>query len=492
MLNEKYSRKKTYIIVWSLFCLVVGFGAATLPNPAAASEGRASSALPAAPGSFSQLAKEVSPSVVNISAVKVIKGRVGGPFPFGSPFGPGHPFRDFFERFYGDQLPKDFRQKSLGSGFIIGKEGYIFTNNHVVEKTDEINVTLSDGRQFDAKIIGRDPKTDLALIKIEPDRPPKPLTLGDSEKLQVGDWVVAIGNPFGLGHTVTAGIVSAKYRQIGAGAYDDFIQTDASINPGNSGGPLLNTAGEVIGINTAIFSQSGGSVGIGFAIPVNMAKDLLPQLKKGKVVRGWLGVMIQNITPELKDKLDLKEEKGALVADVTAGGPADKAGIERGDVIVSFDGKEIKEMKDLPYIVASTPVAKKVMVEVIRKGGKKAVEVKVGELEEEAQSPLVSEAKPDLGMAVKEITPEIARYFGLSETSGLVVVEVEDNTPAAEAGMSPGDIILEVDQTTVEDLAQFNQKIRTYRAGDTVLFLVKREGNTLYLTVKVRDRQKDQ
>jgi serine protease Do len=297
--------------------------------------------------------------------------------------------------------------------------------------------------------------------------------------------VVAIGNPFGLETTVTAGIVSAKYRQIGAGSYDNFIQTDASINPGNSGGPLLNTAGEVIGINSAILSRTGGSVGIGFAIPINMAKDLLPQLKKGKVIRGWLGVMIQKITADLKDKLDLRDEKGALVADVTAGGPADEAGIERGDVIVSFDGNEIREMHDLPYIVASTPVGKKVMVEVIRKGREKRFQVKTGELEEEKEALLVSKATPDIGMVVEEMTPEIARNFGLSETIGLIVVQVEKNSPAGEAGMRPGDIVLEVDQIPMKKLVQFNRKIEEYKAGDTILFLLNRRGTTLYVTLKL-------
>ena len=259
-------------------------------------------AAAAAPGSFSDLAKKASPSVVNISTVKVVKS--GGRQQMPMPFGPNDPFKDFFERFFRDMVPKDFKQQALGSGFIIDKEGYIVTNNHVVEKSDEIKVKFSDGKEFTAKIVGKDPKTDLALIKIDADRTLVPLSMGDSDKLDVGDWVVAIGNPFGLGNTVTAGIVSAKYRHIGAGAYDNFIQTDASINPGNSGGPLLNTAGEVVGVNTAIYSQSGGSVGIGFAIPINMAKDLIPQLKQGKVVRGWLGVMIQKVTPELRAKLE--------------------------------------------------------------------------------------------------------------------------------------------------------------------------------------------
>jgi serine protease Do len=472
MHDQKTAMKKT---------IIIGFALATVLDPASAPDAQTSSVLPAAPGSFSQLAKKASPSVVNISTVKVIKGGRQVPLPFG----PNDPFREFFERFFGDQAPRDFRQRSLGTGFIIDTQGFILTNNHVVEQTDEIKVTLNDKTEFNAKIIGRDPKTDLALIRIEPHHALTALPLGDSDKLEVGDWVIAIGNPFGLGHTVTAGIVSAKYRQIGAGAYDNFIQTDASINPGNSGGPLLNTAGEVIGVNTAIFSQSGGSVGIGFAIPINMAKDLLPQLKKGKVVRGWLGVMIQEITPELKDKLELKEEKGALVGDVVAEGPADKAGIKRGDVIVSFDGKEISQANDLPFIVGSTPVGKTVTVGVIRKGKKEHFQVQIEELKEEREAQAVSEARPNLGLTVREITPELARNFGLAETGGVVVVQVQNNTPAQEAGLAPGDIILEMDRVPVKDMEQFNQMIGGYKIGDTILFLISRRGSTLYLTLKV-------
>ncbi|MCG7853062.1 MAG: PDZ domain-containing protein, partial [Methanosarcinaceae archaeon] len=350
----------------------------------------------------------------------------------------------------------------------------------------KILVTLKDQRKFEATLVGTDPETDIALLRI-PSESLSVAPLGDSDKLEVGDWVVAIGNPFGLGNTVTAGIVSAKYRQIGAGAYDNFIQTDASINPGNSGGPLLNTAGEAVGINSAIFSQSGGSIGIGFAIPINMAKDLLPQLKTGKVIRGWLGVMIQKITPELKDKLKLKEEKGALVGDVTTGGPAEKAGMQRGDVIVSFDGKEINDSSELPYRVAATPVGKVVSVEVIRNGQKESLQVKIGELQEAAKpSRRVGEAKrgPNLGMHLEALTPEIARSFRLSETSGVVVVEVAEGGPAAEAGVQPGDIILEVDREPAKDLEQLDRKIQDYKPGDTILFLIKRQGATLFLTLK--------
>jgi serine protease Do len=480
----KLNKRKWMLMLWTLACLMAGFGASTWLRPASPQTAQATVQPSGAPGSFAELAKNASPSVVNISTMKVMKGRGVTPLPFGQ----GDPFKDFFERFFRDQIPKDFKQQSLGTGFIIDKDGYIMTNNHVVEMADEIRVKLSDGKEYEAKVIGRDPKTDLALIKIKADETLRPLPLGDSDRIEVGDWVVAIGNPFGLGNTVTAGIVSAKYRQIGAGSYDNFIQTDASINPGNSGGPLLDTAGEVVAINTAIFSQGGGNIGIGFAIPVNMAKDLLPQLKKGKVVRGWLGVMIQKITLELKDKLNLKDEHGALVADVTKGGPAEKAGIERGDVIVSFDGKEIKEMRDLPFIVASTPVGKTVKVEVIRKGERKTLEVKVGEMKEEKETGAVSPAEtPRLGMKVEELTPEVAKNLGLTEMSGIVVVQVEDDSPAALAGLKPGDVILEIDQSPVKNLEEFNHKIEKYKKGDTILLLAKRRGATIFMTLKVTE-----
>ena len=419
--------------------------------------------------------------MVNVSTVRVIKSEGQAPLPFGS----DDPLRDFFERFFGDQMPKDYKQRGLGTGFIIDKEGFILTANHVVEQAEEITVTLANKGELSARIIGRDPKTDLALIKIDAPNDITPLPLGDSAAAQIGDWVVAIGNPFGLGNTVTAGIVSAKYRQIGAGPYDNFIQTDASINPGNSGGPLLNTAGEVVGINSAIFSQAGGNIGIGFAIPINMAKDLLPQLKAGKVVRGWLGVVIQSITAELKDKLGLEDRKGALVADVTTGGPADKAGIRRGDVIVSFDGREIRDSSDLPYLVASTPIGKKVEVEVIRKGQKKSLAAKIGELQEGEGAEEVSKAEPTLGMTVDEITPELAAELGLKETSGVIVTQVANGSPASEAGLQRGDVILEVDQQPMTNVPQFNRKIQSYKAGDTILLLVRRQGGTIFLTLKL-------
>jgi len=468
--------------------LTAGLVATGLIISASPSWAQSSSLLPAAPGSFSSLVKKAKASVVNISTVKTIAGGLVHPFSFGGPSGPNDPLRDFFERFFGDQMPKDYKQRNLGSGFIIDTEGFILTNNHVVEKADEITVKLANGKSFPAKIVGRDPKTDLALIRIESDHELTPLPMGDSDSMEVGDWVVAMGNPFGLDNTVTAGIVSAKYRHIGAGPYENFIQTDASINPGNSGGPLVNTRGEVIGINTVIFSQTGGSIGIGFAIPINMAKEILDQLKKGKVVRGWLGVMIQKITPELKEKLGLKDESGALVADVSSGGPAEKAGIQRGDVVVSFDGKKVDEMKDLPYMVASTPIGTTVPVKVVRKGREQVFQVKIGELKDEKRD-LEEGGKKGvekrLGLKVQELTPQMAKDLGLNETEGLVVAEVDGSSPAAEAGLRPGDIIREMDQRPVKDPADFLQRIERYKEGETLLLLIQRGDSTLYVTVRV-------
>jgi serine protease Do len=428
------------------------------------------------------LVKIANPSVVNISAVKIIKEERETPVPLG----PNDPMKDFFEHYFGGQIPKKYKQKSLGTGFIIDKNGLILTNNHVIEQTDDIRVRTADDKDYAAEIVGRDPMTDLALIRIKSDKPFIPLILGDSNRLEVGDWVVAIGNPFGLGNTVTAGIVSAKYRKIGAGAYDNFIQTDTPINLGNSGGPLLNTAGEVIGINTAIFSQNGGSIGIGFAIPINMVKDLLPQLKKGKVVRGWIGVTIQKVTPELKDKFNLPDEKGALVSDVTSGSPADESGIKRGDVIVAFDGRPIRESRDLPFTVASTPVGKTVFVEVIRNSEKQSIQLKVSEMkaqeEEFQQAPKV---EAGLGLTLQEITPELAQQYDLAKTSGLIIVNVENNSPAAEADLRVGDIILEIDRMPVKTIAAFNRKMHRYKEGDTILFLIDRDGSALFLTLTI-------
>jgi len=364
------------------------------------------------PDSFADLAEKLKPAVVNISTSKTV--RSGGLQMFQEPFGQGSPFEqffgdDFFRRFFGDIPERQFEQKSLGSGFIISEDGYIFTNNHVVEKADEILVKLSDEKEYKAKVVGTDQNIDIALLKIEPDGRLPVVTLGDSSRLRVGDWVVAIGNPFGLNQTVTAGIVSAKGRVIGAGPYDDFIQTDASINPGNSGGPLFNLAGEVVGINTAIVAQGQG---IGFAIPVNMARDVLDDLKtRGKVVRGWLGVSIQEISEDIAKNLNLKSREGALVADVFEGDPADKAGLRTGDVIVRIDGEKIKDTHDLLQKIARMRVGQKTSVQVLRNGKEMTFSITVSERPD--QERLIARGKTSqyLGMTVQEITPEIARHF---------------------------------------------------------------------------------
>jgi len=434
------------------------------------------------PRSFAGLVKKSSPSVVNIIALKVIRSPGQG----AAPLGPEDPMRDFFERFFGRQLPQEYRQNELGTGFVIDREGFILTNNHVVEQTEDLKVRFSDEKQYNARVIGRDPKTDLALIKIDAHEPLKPLALGDSDSLQVGDWVVAIGNPFGLGNTVTAGIVSAKYRQIGGGPYDNFIQTDAPINPGNSGGPLLDLDGKVIGVNSAIFSQDGGNIGIGFAIPINMAKQLLPQLREGRVRRSWLGVMVQNITPELKFKLNLGTDQGALVSYVEPGSPAEKAGIKRGDVIIKFDGKAIRISRDLPFVVASTPIGKKVSVEIMRDDQRLNLQVTTEELKEEAEDETPGKTPSLLGMEVQEITPEMAQNYGLSRTSGIIIVGVETGSAAEEAGLVAGDIIVELDKKPVKNIATLENLLSGITAGQTILFLIDRSGTTIFVTLDVK------
>ncbi|MDL1972089.1 MAG: DegQ family serine endoprotease [Deltaproteobacteria bacterium] len=433
--------------------------------------------------SLSSIVSKVAPAVVNISTVRVVR----GPGPvfkyFFGPFEEGDPFKEFFERFFGDIPQREFRQKSLGSGFIISKDGYILTNNHVVEKATEIRVRLLNKEQFEAKVIGRDPKTDIALIKIKANHSLSAATLGDSDALRVGDWVIAIGNPFGLGHTVTVGIISAKERIIGAGPYDNFLQTDAAINPGNSGGPLVNLEGKVVGINTAIVAQAQG---IGFAIPINMAKYILSQLKeRGKVMRGWLGVMIQEVTPEIAHALGLKEVKGALVADVTPGSPADKADIRRGDVIIEYNGKKIEEMNELPRLVANTPVGKSVPIKIWRNGKIKQLTVKVGELEEKVAKGERRYAPQDLGLKVEELTPYLAQRLGVKRIHGVVITYVVPGSPAHEAGLSRGDIILKINRHPIEDLNDYQEVINSAKPGDTLLFLIERREGTLFVALKV-------
>ncbi|MGD1076422.1 MAG: DegQ family serine endoprotease [Thermodesulfovibrionales bacterium] len=434
------------------------------------------------PQSFADLAAKVKPAVVNISTTTTVK--VPGN-PFRQFFGPEgeKPFGDFFHRFFGDIPDRELKQQSLGSGFIIDKEGYIVTNNHVVEGSDDIKVKLADGREFKAKVTGRDKKTDLALIKISSlfkDLPT--LALGDSEKMRVGDWVLAIGNPFGLEHTVTQGIISATGRVIGSGPYDNFLQTDAPINPGNSGGPLVNLKGDVIGINTAIIATGQG---IGFAIPSKLAQSVISQLKdKGKVVRGWIGVSIQSVTPEIAQTFGLKEPKGALVGDVVAGGPAEAAGIKRGDIILSFDGKDIQDSSHLPTIVAGTPVGKTVDVKVMRDGKEMDLKVSVAELTDERMTSQGHMPEGGLGIAVDDINPRWRDHYGLKDTIGVVVTGVDSGSPADDAGIQAGDIIKEINRKPVKNLKDYDSAMQAVQPGKPILFLMKRGMQTFYLSIK--------
>lgn len=479
------------VVLVALVSLVIGLGisgsldwlapsrAVNLIGESSNSDSRVGVQLP----DFVVLAKKMKPIVVNVSTTQVSEAQ--GPQEFGNPFGEDDPFNDFWRRFFGGPVPRGpQRQRSLGSGFIIDADGSILTNNHVVENAQKIVVKLADDQEYEAKVIGRDPKTDIAIIRINAKTNLTAAALGDSDRLEVGEWVVAIGNPFGLDSTVTSGIVSAKGRHIGQGPYDNFIQTDASINPGNSGGPLINLKGEVIGINTAIFSRSGTNIGIGFAIPINLVKELLPQLRgKGKVTRGYLGVLIQKVTPDIAESLGMDKGYGALVANVSKDGPAERAGVKVGDVIVEFDGKEIKDSGDLPIIVARTPVDKKVRMKVLRDKKEVFLIVSVGELKEEEVAAAVPE-KGELGMTVQRLTPQIAESLGLEKTDGVVVTAVEPGSAADEAGIRPRDVILEVDRKPIRNLDEYKKSIAGIRKGKGVLFLVRRGESTLFLALK--------
>jgi len=432
------------------------------------------------PESFAELADELGHVAVNISTTKTVKG-VGRLSPFW-----GKEFRDFFgeeffRRFFGEIPEEQLKQRSLGSGVVVTEDGFILTNNHVIEDAEEILVTMSNKEGYEpkkAKVIGRDPKTDIAVIKIDVEKPIRAARLGDSDKLRVGDWVVAIGNPFGLGHTVTAGIVSAKGRVIGAGPYDNFIQTDASINPGNSGGPLFNLDGEVVGVNTAIMSQTGGNIGIGFAIPINMAKTM-------RVVRGWLGVTIQTVTPEIREKFRLETAEGALVGEVVRNSPAERGGVERGDVIISFDGKKVSEMSSLPPMVAETPVGKEVEMVVIRKGKEKKLMVTIDELKEK---PTLAETTPEIeqmfGLSVQELTPELAKSLSLEGEKGVVVSSVERGGSAYEAGIQRGDLIQEIENEPVEDMDDYTRIMQEAASKKQILMVVRHRGHTRYVVLK--------
>ncbi len=448
----------------------------------------------AAPSSFADLAARLSPTVVNVKVTKVEK---VGSFP-GFPQGdmPEGPFKDFFNRFFEQMpntpnMPQDRQGPTLhgaGSGVIVSKDGYVLTNNHVVEGAKDVTVTLADHQEYKARIVGRDPKTDLAVLKFDAHESLPAATLGDSDAIKVGDWVVAIGNPFGLNNTVTSGIVSAKGRVIGAGPYDNFIQTDASINPGNSGGPLFNMNGEVVGINTAIIPQGQG---IGFAIPVNTVKPLLPQLEtKGEVTRGYLGVSIQTITPELEKALHLENQKGALVADVNSDGPAAKAGVQRYDVIVAYNSKDVADSHDLPALVAATPIGQEATVTILRNGQKMQLPIKVGELPSEraAQASLnkaaVQPAQAKWGLQLQDLTPQLADQLQAKVDKGVLVAGVKPGSRAEDAGMQQGDVILEVDRQPVTSVKEALDKINGAQDKDHLLLLVQRGPSKLFVPLE--------
>ncbi|MDR3437673.1 MAG: DegQ family serine endoprotease [Telmatospirillum sp.] len=458
-----------------------------------------------APDSFADLAERLLPSVVNISTTQTLKNADRG---LDMPqFPPGSPFEDFFKNFMDkhggnnpDAAPR--RATALGSGFIIDPNGLVVTNNHVIADADEITVILQDGQAYKADIVGRDAKADLALLKITTPNKLPAISFGNSDEMRVGDWVIAIGNPFGMAGTVTAGIISARGRDINAGPYDDFLQTDAAINKGNSGGPLINLKGEVIGINTAILGPTGGSVGIGFSIPANLAKPVITDLQKyGKPRRGWLGVKIQSVTDEIAESLGLKDQRGALIADVSAGGPAAKAGLKKGDVISKFDGKDVTEMHRLPRIVAETPINKDVEVLLWRDGKQMTLHAVVGELNDaEDAEPAKANEKPSpktdggqtnvasLGLSVSQLSPALREKFDIgADVKGVVVTDVKQSGPAAEKGMRPGDVIVEVSQEAIKSPADFAGKIDAARKSGrkSVLLLVQSEAGVHFVPLKI-------
>jgi len=460
----------------------------------------------AGPDGFSELAAKLLPAVVNISTTQTVK--TDRQRPEVPQFPPGSPFEEFFKDFLDKNLPRGQRPDaqprratSLGSGFIIDPSGLIATNNHVIADADEITVTLHDDTTLKAELVGKDTKTDLALLRVKSDKPLTAVRFGDSDQMKVGDWVLAIGNPFGLGGTVTAGIISARARDIQQGPYDDFIQTDASINRGNSGGPMFNMNGEVVGINTAIYSPSGGSIGIGFAIPSSLAKPVMLQLKEyGKTRRGWLGVRIQGVSDEIAESLGLDKARGALVASVSDKGPAQAAGIQPGDIVLKFDGKDVTDMKRLPRIVAETPIDKPVKVTVWRKRQEQTIDVTVGELDESEKVAAAPSGQPTpapggsgptikaLGLTLSNVTPELKQKFSLSDDAdGVIVVDVASDSPASEKGVRPGDIIVEVAQQEVKDAAQVTAKIDEAKkiGRKSILLLVDRAGDLRFVALRI-------
>jgi serine protease Do len=471
---------------YGLLCaLILGASGSALPIPGP------SPAFAKGPDSLADLADSVSDAVVNISATQTMDEKHASNAP---QLEPGTPFDDLFEEFFkrhqqgqrgqggGDrpEKPHERKSNSLGSGFVIDPSGIVITNNHVIADANEVTVIFTDGQKLKADVIGKDEKVDVAVLKVKPDKPLKAVKFGDSEKTRVGDWVLAVGNPFGLGGTVTAGIISARHRNIDSGPYDNYFQTDAAINKGNSGGPLFNMAGEVIGINTAILSPSGGSIGIGFATPAATVLPVIDQLQKfGETRRGWLGVRIQNVDDTIAESLNLGQLRGALVAGTDDKGPAKAAGLKAGDVIIKFDGTDIKESRDLPKIVASEPVGKEVEIVVMRQGKQIAKTIKLGRLEEnEKQVALASKhdetgkkaaagpVQKALGMEFSSLTDELRQKFSIKSTvAGVVITDVDPDSSAAEKHVQSGDVIVEINQEPVKDPADLSKKIEALKGG---------------------------
>ena len=472
--RNKFERKSTILIFFKYFIFTVSFLASTAICFAAETM-QESGILNMVPESFSGVAKKAGPAVVNIRTEKTIKngGQVYRYF-YNGPQREDDPDRDSYKKYNNNPHHQEYKQQSLGSGFIIDEDGYIVTNYHVVKNSDKIKVILQNGSEVDGEIVGRDPNTDLALIKIQSKDKLQALKFGDSDSINIGEWVLAAGNPFGLMNTVTAGIISAKGRVIGSGLYDDFIQTDASINPGNSGGPLLNMAGEVIGINTAIVD---GGQGIGFAIPVNMAKPIVEQLiNDGEVTRGWMGVVIQDMNKDLADYYGTKDTLGALVSDVIQGDPADIAGIKHGDLIVAIDGQLVENSRDLIKKIAVIPVGKIVIVSVVRKGNPNTYNVKIGKRNEMNLTARGSGTglEEKLGIRLTELTQEIANQFNLSASDGIIVSGVAPQSKAAEAGFEVGDLIKEINTRPIMSIQDFNNVFNETNSGELIRILIYR------------------
>ncbi|MBN2284265.1 MAG: DegQ family serine endoprotease [Deltaproteobacteria bacterium] len=474
------TRSKTVIagMVLIMFLCVTGFGSWGAAKPA-------DTGTPMVPANFSGIAEKVKPGVVHIRTEQAVKGSDDISYFFrGNPFPEGHPFEEFFKQFQDRKRSPLKKRQGLGSGFIIDGDGYIVTNNHVIDNADTMTVKLSTGEEYTGELVGRDANTDLALIRIKGAKDLKPLCLGDSDRLDVGSWVVAVGSPFGLEQTVTAGIVSAKGRVIGSGPYDDFIQTDASINPGNSGGPLVNMKGEVVGINTAIIANGQG---IGFAIPINLAREIISQLKDtGEVTRAWLGVGIQDLTRELREYYGTGDRNGVLITEVFEDSPAEKGGVKAEDIITSIDGKTVSSAKELSRTVAALPVEKKVDVTVLRDGAEKHFTVTLAKRTDDVVSAAASENDyGNLGFAVSTMSPELADRFGYPDNEkGVVVTEVTPGSKAELAGLRPGDLIKGVNTVTVTSLSDLQEEVRKVSDGAVINLLVKR-GRGGFMAVKI-------